>query len=70
MRTRQLGVRSNFTHPVETLDYQYRVVSCQLQDFVPPGLVDECFRQVLDELIQIEVSILELLRIQKGERNV
>ena len=58
-------MRSNSTHPVKTLDYQHRTVSRQVLDFVPPGLINERFRQSLNELAQIEISILELFRIGK-----
>ena len=70
MRTQCPRARSDSTHFVQTLDHQYRVVSRQVLDFDPLGFVDKRFRQSLEELAQIEISILELFCIGEGEHDI
>jgi len=62
--------RSDFTHFVETLDYQHRSVSCQLQDLVSFGIFGEQSHQFLDQLVQIELSVREVFRTGKGEHDI
>ena len=70
IRTQHPGARSDSTHFVEALDHQHRVVSGQVLDFDPLGLIDERCRQSLEELAQIEISILELFCIGEGEHDI
>lgn len=70
VKTWHPGARSNFTHPVETLNYHHHDVSCQLQDLIPLRIDRERFRHFLDQLVQIELSGVELLRVREGEHDI
>ena len=70
MRTRHPRAPPDLAYFVEALDYQFRVVSRQLLDFDPLGLIDERFCQSLEEFVQIEISIFELFCIGEGEHDI
>ena len=70
IRTCYPGTRPDLTYFVETFDYQHRNVPCQLQNLVPFGIIGERFCEFLDQLIQIELSGLELPQIREGEQDI
>ena len=61
---------SDLTYFVDAFDYQHRDVPRQLQDLVPLRIIGETFCEFLDQLIQIELSGLELFQIREGEHEI
>ena len=70
IRTQHTGNRSGFAYLVETLDHQDGCISRQRQDLGSVGFIFERFCQFVDELVQIEILGLELLRAGEGKYDI